>query len=158
MIYVDERSSIGNENGEHCNATTTTDTKIQKSATCSQAFLPEKIRPFRKAAPKKASQTRRVRRRSAILTDTPEKRKIEDTGTKKNKKKVSLKTKGQKKSLLALCGTIFKQSREKWVQCFIYKQWAHEACSAGDRVCIAQNCETYDELQINVQKPTDSKI
>ena len=97
MIYVDERSSIGNENGEHCNATTTTDTKIQKSTTFSQAFLPEKIRPFRKAAPKKASQTRRVRRRSAILTDTPQKKKIEDTGIIKNKKKVSLKTKGQKK-------------------------------------------------------------
>ena len=46
-----------------------------------------------------------------------------------------------------VCGEPFCNSRprEKWIQCVLCQQWAHEECTQGKYYYICQNCDSDDE-------------
>ena len=138
------------------------------STETSKTFDPEQVRPFPKAAPRKLTKRSKNRRRSAILTDTPEKHKLEEAEANRNvkrtkpssmkKKAPAKKTKASRKKSVDLsdeeewfcliCVEPYSNSkpREKWVQCLTCKEWAHEACTSGGAVYICQHCDSDDDL------------
>ena len=100
-------------------------------------FTPLTIRPFTKAGKRKSSKVVRKKRKTAILTDTPEKQALENeqrakqnknTNHSKGCKRLSFKRKTQKtrvkKSIrqdyfCLVCAEPFSNSRmgEQWIQC-----------------------------------------
>lgn len=123
----------------------------------SVAFAPEIVRPYPKAPPRITKNKRRIRK-SAILTDTPErqalaedqskkrKRNFETSSTVKSKNKENLKSKGKRKCInpqvssseeednldcqCIICSDTYYDSRpgEEWVQCQMCNKWAHSRC------------------------------
>ena len=109
-------------------------------------FSPETIRPFPKADPRQNTRKGRKKRKSAILTDTPEKLAIEEEfknrkakQVRKNFNRKTSSVKVQKRteetssededSYCLVCLELFRDSRpkEKWIQCWECKGWAHVA-------------------------------
>ncbi|KAK6191646.1 hypothetical protein SNE40_003282 [Patella caerulea] len=70
---------------------------LEKRAGNKSSFSPEKVRPFPKAGPRKISSKGRSRRKSAILTNTPVKKAIEEE--EKQVKQTGQGRKSQKKDL-----------------------------------------------------------
>nr|CAH7715712.1 unnamed protein product [Callosobruchus chinensis] len=133
-------------------------------------FSPEIIRPYPKAGARNTKNKRKTRK-SAILTDTPEKdalaleqsskkrQKTEQGGAGKGKK-IAKKT-GEKcakrkvlqdsdeesvedDSFCLVCCESFEQSRagEEWVQCVICKKWSHVRCTKGNiDTYVCLNCD-----------------
>nr|XP_049694743.1 uncharacterized protein LOC126054214 [Helicoverpa armigera] len=143
----------------------------QPSTSTSNVFSPEAIRPYPKAGARKGTGGRK-RRKTAILTDTPEKEALllEQQNKKKKtvsqKKAVDQKKKQVKKTILndkkedsssseeecfcLVCCESYLESipGEGWMQCSICKGWSHEKCvnpslSSLTYVCI--NCDSDDE-------------
>jgi len=105
--------------------------------TLSPIITPEDIRPLPKAPQRKAGRTNPRKRHTAILTDTPEKEKLEkqkqerqakkSSGSKKRqsktiklaKKKLILNDDEEDDTMCLVCCELFSSSRpkEKWVQC-----------------------------------------
>ncbi|CAD6230309.1 GSCOCG00006748001-RA-CDS [Cotesia congregata] len=128
-------------------------------------FSPEVVRPYPKAGPRKMSRAGRRKRKSAVLTDTPEKNALEEEQSKKKVKKVekpktkvtvTKKKKRVSKKILKsdseedeynclVCHEPFYKSipGENWIQCQICKQWSHIKCVPNvglTYVCI--NCDS----------------
>ncbi|KAJ0173951.1 hypothetical protein K1T71_010097 [Dendrolimus kikuchii] len=123
-------------------------------------FCPEIVRPLPKAGPRKSTINRK-RRKTAILTDTPEKENLRKEQEITNKKKAnSVNKKNQankkvqqvKKAILKevnsdsssddeyfclVCCEKYSDSvpGEGWIQCNLCRQWAHEKC-ISNRGCI----------------------
>lgn len=127
------------------------------------AFSPEAVRPFPKAGPRQNTRKGRKRRKSAILTDTPEKSAIEEeqrTRSQAKKPKKNLNSKSSKPivqqqekrdetsededSYCLVCLEAFSRSRpkEKWIQCWECKGWSHVACTKGEDIYVCHNCES----------------
>ena len=135
-----------------------------------EVFSPEAIRPFPKAAPRKRTGGRK-KRKSAILTDTPEKNAIEEEmkrkqmRTKSVKRSLKRKPTTQKKTkkpsqkdidsseedewYCLVCVEPYSNSRprEPWIQCQTCKKWSHEECTnvAKHQVYICHNCYSDEE-------------
>ena len=131
---------------------------------------PEEVRPFQKAPPRERVKTNR-KRSSAILTDTPVKKSLEDREKAKclpQTRKVLLKSKGgnppiQKKNkskilessdsdeedtFCLMCMEPYSNSKpgEPWIQCRSCLMWAHEKCSDGNLLFICENCDSTNDL------------
>jgi hypothetical protein len=134
---------------------------------------PEDICPFPKAGPRKQTYAGRRKRKTAVLTDTPVKRALEEE--KKGKK-----AKGTKRRLMSsasskqtckkrtdtahkddtdeeqewfclVCTEPYSNSRpgENWVQCTECKGWAHTECTSNGSttfVYVCQNCDSDDDM------------
>ena len=127
------------------------------------SLCPEKIMPHPKATPrKKKCNTGRKARKSAILTDTPERNALFAEAIKKKNKKNDVKekkaTKKRKQEFLhkvrskkpvekydisssddedwycLICVEPYSNSRprEKWIQCSTCRGWSHEECLGTD--------------------------
>ena len=104
---------------------------------------PHMILPFPKAQPRIRKQSSR-RRRSAVVTSTPEKTKLEEAQKAKIKPKPAKKRKVQRNMMAnshpknrdRFC-IVYSDSYsnsapgEVWVQCDIRQDWSHEACTAA---------------------------
>jgi len=146
VTVTDEVSTIGNGPTVQSPSTSKLD---DTSQTCNNFISPDQIRPFPKAG---ARQTKygngQKKRKSTILTDTPEKDKIEDEHNaredKKNKVKpikVCKKLKFDKQvfrddsddeTFCLMCNGPYSQSRaseKDWIQCLECKLWAHVKCT-----------------------------
>lgn len=136
---------------------------------------PEDIRPFPKAGARKVGKQHPRKRCSAILTDTPEKDKLEERKRcqvkktynekkvkrklfPKNKEKQTTKIKKSKRKSMSsssddedtqflVCCELCSSSRpkEKWVACMKCKNWSHEDCTNGDKCYICHHCESDNE-------------
>nr|CAH7738863.1 unnamed protein product [Callosobruchus chinensis] len=151
--------------GESVAGSSTDQTQIQGT------FSPEIIRPYPKAGARNTKNKRKTRK-SAILTDTPEKdalaleqsskkrQKTEQGGAGKGKK-IAKKTgeKCAKRKVLQdsdeesvaddrfclVCCESFEQSRagEESVQCIICKKWSHVRCTKGNiDTYVCLNCDS----------------
>ncbi|CAM4573566.1 unnamed protein product [Leuciscus chuanchicus] len=126
------------------------------SRTSVQAFIPEAVRPFPKAVPRKDTKRRGKRRSTVILTDSPVRASLEEEQQKRIQKKPS----APKKRLLTIentaptvsldkdeeclvCKETFSSSLpwEVWVQCLCCQLWSHEACTEGAEHYICHNCD-----------------
>ena len=129
-------------------------------------FSPEIVKPHPKAPRRKDSAKGRKRRKTTILTDTPEKEALEqekrnrearskpaDKGKKKQasrelkaapKKKLKYESESSSSAdeqpdyFCLVCLATWKQSREGelWVQCLECRGWAHEECTGIDKAPI----------------------
>nr|CAH7768529.1 unnamed protein product [Callosobruchus chinensis] len=113
-------------------------------------FSPEIIRPYPKAGARN-TKNKRKSRKSAILTDTPEKDALAlEQSSKKDRKRNkegrdSDEESVEDDSFCLVCCESFEQSRagEEWVQCVICKKWSHVRCTKGNidtYVCL--NCDS----------------
>lgn len=166
---VEKRNDVPNET--ECNTSEEVEPVAGPSGLCQSQnqttiVVPvESLRPFPKAAPRKSKNTGRTRK-SAILTDTPEKNEIEAkklNATKKKKvqksdifkKKKPKVTKNKLKKTVEssdedencfclVCTEKYSHSKssEKWIQCISCKQWAHSACTKGDPFYECHHCES----------------
>ncbi|XP_025192175.1 uncharacterized protein LOC112592366 [Melanaphis sacchari] len=122
------------------------------------AKSPEDIRPLPKAGARKQGRQHPRKRCTAILTDTPEKDKLEakkkcqktqtNTANKKSKKIKSLSSSSDDEDAYCLvCCESYSSSRanEKWVSCVKCKKWSHEDCKTGEDRYICHHCESDDE-------------
>lgn len=126
----------------------------------------EELRPFPKAAPRKMKTNRR-RCKSTILTDTPEKKAIEERkkACKSKPKPIPLKklvaapknktakrryedeSDDEENVFCLVCVEPFRNSRskERWIQCQNCAMWAHMACTKYGpvriRTFICDRCE-----------------
>ena len=107
-------------------------------------FSPEIVMPHPKA-PERTQLSRRKRRRSSILTDSPERKKIkEQQENRKSKKRKcdklnqkgrrtckSEKTREVEECFCLVCGESWSSSRpkDKWIRCNSCELWSHEACA-----------------------------
>ena len=120
-------------------------------------FSPLKSHPLPKAPPRKQPTKGRKKRRSAILTDTPERNALaEESASKKTKKSAAVKklnlgkgkkpAKGKKTAseeyYCVCCGESYDNSQPgtMWVQCLKCKQWAHEDCGDGEDDFLCHFC------------------
>ncbi|KAL7373167.1 hypothetical protein ABVT39_000447 [Epinephelus coioides] len=128
-------------------------------ASAEDDFSPEVLRPFPKAGQRKGEQKGRRRRSTAILTDTPVKKVLEEEKARKVQKvrkqlhKDNTKTKktprpakkthheDQVECLVCCEDFLSSKSGEVWVQCLFCEMWAHEACTEGGSVHICHNCD-----------------
>lgn len=134
-------------------------------------FSPVAVRPFPKAGPRIGGTRGQRRRTTAILTDTPVKRALEEEKEKKSAPKAkrnivkgktpkeSGKKNGKKKDEnpaglpvahgsgdnveCMVCGEDFNSSLpgESWIQCLFCEEWAHFECTPQDAVYICHNCD-----------------
>ncbi|XP_046903843.1 uncharacterized protein LOC124485966 [Hypomesus transpacificus] len=127
-----------------------------RHASSVQTFIPENVRPFPKAGPRKDTKQRGKRRSTVILTDSPVRAALEEEQQKRVQKKPS----APKKRLLGrggtaptvsqdkdeeclVCGETFSSSLpgEVWVKCLFCQLWSHEACTEGAEHYICHNCD-----------------
>ncbi|KAL0895293.1 hypothetical protein ABMA27_011438 [Loxostege sticticalis] len=94
------------------------------STTLSRKYR-EKIRPLPKAPPRKTNANCRRKRKSAVLTDTPEKEALRMEYEEKIKKYVTI-----------------RHSKGDWVECIVCKMWAHVGCVTGDISFLCINCNS----------------
>lgn len=129
---------------------------------------PEMVRPLPKAS-NRINRTRRKKRKSAILTDTPVKDEIEQEkklrknnkqvkksdSVKKNLTSVQKKTKARRKEEISsdeedcmclVCGELYSASIESWIRCTACKQWAHTNCTDGNPFYVCHNCDSDDDI------------
>ncbi|KAG5873226.1 hypothetical protein JTB14_014302 [Gonioctena quinquepunctata] len=120
-----------------------------------------------------AKQTKRhyiqTKRKTAIITDTPEKQLLEElynnrkvSSAKKNvmasKKTGKIKNVAKKRKIveksseesseddticLICCGP-YCSSKEDWLQCRKCQGWAHSSCAKNDPLFVCNNCESSD--------------
>ena len=134
-----------------------------------EVFSPETLRPYPKAAPRKKTGGRK-KRKSAILTDTPEKNAIEKEMMQKQKtvkcpkgvrRSLKSKTKKSRKPqkeidsseeeewYCLVCVELYSNSRprESWIQCVACKKWSHEDCTSVSRndVYVCHNCDSDED-------------
>ena len=123
---------------------------------------PEMIRPFNKAAPRKKKFGGRKKRRSSILTSTPEWHRFQEEHLAKAAKKPKIDkkkiTKKATKRNLAftdetktdasdnhclLCHDTYDNSRSKevWVKCTACQKWVHAACTDGSKPYVCDFCK-----------------
>lgn len=137
-----------------------------------EPFLPEAVRPFPKAGPRKMTNKGRKKRKAAVLTDTPEKNALEEEQRKSTKKTKPQKRKNQKKPSKAskkprrgkvtkeilqsdseddddynclICCEAYSDSlpNEKWIQCQSCKEWAHTKCARNAKFSfICVHCDS----------------
>lgn len=135
----------------------------------SKMFIPESVRPFPKALPRKTTTRGLKKRKSTIYTNTPEKEYIRtETKEKERKKganmiKKNMKNTERKKkktetteiyrnnasrsdkhTFCLVCGEDYNSSKsgEIWVQCMICELWAHEKCTKQELQYTCHNCES----------------
>lgn len=129
----------------------------------SSIISPKELRPFPKAKFDKPKRKGRATLKSAIWTDTPEKKQLEERKQKKvpaNVPKRNLtKHVNTKKPKLGpipdsdteddeyfclVCMETWTDSvhGEQWVQCVSCKLWSHEKCTKGDPLYYCHNCES----------------
>ncbi|KAG5894454.1 hypothetical protein JTB14_014901 [Gonioctena quinquepunctata] len=136
-------------------------------STSKAIFLPEVVRPFPKALPRKTSSKRKSRK-SAIYTDPPEKKAIQEKYDLEKKKQIKRKltelkdeqkpvqksknTKSknyhdqsdsdEENCFCLVCLEPYGNSRpgEKWVQCIQCSNWSHEECTDQEDLYTCQNC------------------
>ncbi|KYN09256.1 hypothetical protein ALC57_18636 [Trachymyrmex cornetzi] len=132
------------------------------SMSASKVIFPEVVRPFPKAGPRK--MTTRKRRRTTILTETPEKTALameQDKNKKKyaakqpaTKKKKQIKKKilqdyndnscsAENEYFCLVCCEAYTDSApgKEWVQCSTCKGWAHANCSRNTSISyVCVNC------------------
>ncbi|XP_066583775.1 tigger transposable element-derived protein 6-like [Prorops nasuta] len=126
-------------------------------------FNPEEIRPYPKAPPR-IKNTSRKKRKSAILTDSPEIQLLKEEEDKKLNKKRKVKSKkevcvkkkkvkynNEKKDdecFCLICYKSFNASKPgtQWVQCMQCGNWCHVKCVKGDVLhYICFNCKSEDD-------------
>lgn len=124
-------------------------------------FSPEFVRQFPTIKQRKTTLRVRRKRKSAILTDTPEKDALEEEQnsrkSKKSKEIIKSKVKTVKKKILVssdnsseeeyfclVCTESYGNSKpkEKWICCRECKMWSHEACTDGSFPYICHNCDS----------------
>ncbi|CAM1298099.1 Uncharacterised protein r2_g752 [Pycnogonum litorale] len=123
-----------------------------------ETFSDEAISPLPKAPPRKSQSNQRKKRKTAILTDTPEKQALEEEQlrSKKNKPRPRQKSgsnpmketrakqpsatkkplrvsdgeTSEEECFCLVCVGPFSNSkpREKWIECISCKQWSHAQC------------------------------
>lgn len=136
--------------------------KNQKTHTTPEQadFSPLFVRPLPKAGERKPSSRGRKKRKSAVLTDTPEKDALEaeqnNLVSKKGKEIIKQKVKKVKRKvveesdesdeecLCLVCTESYSKSKpkEKWVKCTHCKLWSHEDCTDGRFPYICHHCES----------------
>ncbi|XP_039659048.1 uncharacterized protein LOC120560514 [Perca fluviatilis] len=135
---------------------------LEVSHTSPCLFIPEAVRPFPKAGPRKDTKRRGKRRSTAILTDSPVRAALEEEQQKRiqKKKKPQKKLPAPKKRFLTVentaptvssdkdeeslvCEETFSSSLpgEVWVQCLFCQLWSHEACTERAEQYISHNCD-----------------
>ena len=138
-----------------------------------KTFTPEHVRPFPKAPSRQQTNKGRKKRKSSILTDTPEKNALQEEvkkstnksrkGKKVRTKLISEKTKtlnrhskknkskmessDEEEWFCLICVEPYSNSRagEKWIKCMSCNDWAHEECAPQGKNFICQNCNSDDE-------------
>lgn len=127
-------------------------------------FSPAFVRPLPKAEQRKQTLKGRKKRKSAVLTDTPEKDALEEEQTgrnlKKSKEVLKLKVKKVKKKVFVssdssseeecfclVCSEEFGNSKpnEKWVRCVACKLWSHKECTDAIEPYICHHCNSDDD-------------
>ncbi|KAK7115761.1 hypothetical protein V1264_001577 [Littorina saxatilis] len=129
------------------------------------------VRPFPKAAPRQMASKGRKRRKSAILTDTPEKQRLSEEKQRKptrtaqvGTKKSAPKTRKRKASrnlksaisgdssedddcFCLVCCEPYSNSRpnEQWAMCVSCNDWSHEECTEKKNIYVFQNCASDSE-------------
>lgn len=114
--------------------------------------LPETVRPYPKAGPRKASGQRRRKRASDILNDTPVKNALEKEKKKgksyynNNNKKgwEKAKKKNTEDTQCLVCDEWFStsQPRDQWkISCSICGMWLHVECTDGGQNYICHHCK-----------------
>ena len=125
-------------------------------------FTPHTVRPFPKAGERKSAKPNRRKRRTAILTDTPEKEALErehkDKQAKRAKPKQSRPTRlnfrkqtskyknrstDRQEYFCLVCAEPFSNSKlgEQWIQCHGCKGWSHLDCVSAGRSYICHICD-----------------
>lgn len=146
------------------------DRDIASTSTAIVEFMPEEVRPFAKAPPRKISNRGKKKRKSAIYTDTPEKMEIEKEIEERNKNRVKknfgqqaheklTRKRPQKKKqkflnedsdedeenyFCLVCVESYGRSGngEKWIQCLECKMWSHEECAGQTFSYVCHNCDS----------------
>ncbi|XP_031349549.1 uncharacterized protein LOC116175527 [Photinus pyralis] len=124
----------------------------------------KEIRPLPKAKFDKPKRKGRASMKSAIWTDTPEKKQLEQGKQKNVPKRNFAKSKNGKlvkkrktttpvhdvssseeeECFCLVCVEPWSSStnREVWVQCLSCKRWSHQKCTKGDDLYYCHNCES----------------
>lgn len=127
-------------------------------------FSPEFVRPLPKAEQRKKTNRGRKKRKSAVLTDTPEKNALEEEQnsrkSKKQKEIMKAQAKKVKKKVLVesdtssedeyfclVCTEPYSNSKpnEHWIKCTRCKMWSHEDCTEGNFPYICHHCDSDSE-------------
>ena len=141
------------------------------SGASSNKLNPFLVSPLPKAGERKQSSRGRKRRKTAILTDTPEKNALEDEKrSSKNKKSTKSKEDSKKPKrrlnysnktaeldstdeeeyFCLICVEPYSNSRpkESWIQCSTCRKWSHANCLSNPKVTtyVCHNCESDDEI------------
>lgn len=111
---------------------------------------PQIVRPFSKAGPRKNTVRKKPKMSSAIITDTPEKNKIEEKDASQKRKKVNKMvtkkaikalnkkadndTNNQDQDNCVVCNKNYNTSSQEWYQCKICSGWAHVSCGVKGRL------------------------
>ncbi|KAG8268043.1 hypothetical protein J6590_036604 [Homalodisca vitripennis] len=96
------------------------------------------------------SQTKAGKKRSsAILIDTPVKKKLEEEKINAAAKKGNVKIDSSEDDSCSclVCGDAYEDSppNEKWIQCTICREWAFGNCGRGTVFYVCENCDA-DEV------------
>ena len=132
------------------------DRPTSTSAATATEFSPRKVRPLPKAPPRTKTPTGKRKRHSAVLTDTPEKKRLEEERDRKQPKnksqskansktsKVKAPQKENREWFCLVCNESFSNSLpgEKWIMCASCQEWAHEECTMGLEKYICHHCMT----------------
>jgi len=119
-------------------------TRSVPSTSGQQIVSPEIVRPFSKAGSRQKPIRDSRKMSSAIITDSPEKKKIEEKESKKRKNTEITKGKIEKEknnNNCIVCNKRYTKSKQDWLQCKLCSGWAHETCGIkGALHFFCQNC------------------